>query len=483
MVKKIGILVTLFVFCQTGLAQELRLKKGVFNEIEVQTDTITERISIFLPTIFDSKGKWPLLLVIDLDGNQNRYMSLFKEVAEDKGYILAAPLGVADSLALSKNMVVAQRSINRLREVLPVHNERIYTAGFRNSGRFANLVPIFIKDVAGVVSVGASLVNIELLASKNPFYFIGIVGTSDFTYPSLLQDEQVLNKLKFPNHLLVHDGDNELPTTKYLRRALNLFELSSMAKGFIPKDSALIQSLFKEDLAENVKYQSQQEWLLADRSLRETITAFRTLKDVDSLRRVQKELRRSKLYKTQYRSRTATLFNEQLKRDEYNYYLEDDVVTYNFNNLGWWKYQMTQLNAKVNAAKKEDRKMGLRLIGYINALIDDNITLVKADKVVDEEALVLLYMLKTITAPEELVHYKNVISIAAKNLDYGTALFYAEELLKQGYKDKDAMYTIDYTHLFKITPEYNALIEKYLGEPRYKVTREEEPEPAAVIKE
>jgi len=454
---------------QFANAQDLRLKKGMITDIEIQKDSVSQMVSLYLPDSFELQGKWPLLIICDMDGKAKQSLSLFKQASENHGYLLAAPQGLSDTLSIGNNMALVQRTMIELNEILPLHKERTYTAGFNNGGRFANLIPVFINNISGVISIGSTLANTEVLTQNNPFHFIGIVGTSDFNYVRLLEEEQVLNKLKFQNNLLVYDGDSQLPKSTYLERAINLFDVSSMAKGVMAKNDSLIMQWYQNELAEINKYKASGNLMLADRSFRETITAFRPLFDVDSLRKEQRDLKRSKLYRSQKRTRTATLFNERLKRDEYDYYMEDDIITYNYKNLGWWKYQIAQLNNKIKGNDKAQQRMARRLKAYINALIDDNIILVKADEVVDEEALVLLHMMKTITQPENAANYLNVISIASKNLDYGTALFYTEELLKTGYKDKGSLYDIEHTNLFKITPEFNGLIEKYLGDPRYKV--------------
>jgi hypothetical protein len=76
-------------------------------------------------------------------------------------------------------------------------------------------------------------------------------------------------------------------------------------------------------------------------------------------------------------------------------------------------------------------------------------------------------MLKTITCPEVPQAYLNVISLAYRMGDAGTALYYLEELLRQGYNDSDALYAIPGTSLLRIQADYNRIIAKYLGTSRY----------------
>ena len=133
---------------------------------------------------------------------------------------------------------------------------------------------------------------------------------------------------------------------------------------------------------------------------------------------------------------------------------------------------MEELAKYEKSGDRFTRQMGRRLKGYLNALIADNIDLIRLQQPVDMEALNFLYMLKTITEPNAFEYYLKVISNSAKVDDYGTALFYLEELLKNGYTDADTLYSLENTALLRITPEFNDLIEKYLKDARYEIIEE-----------
>ena len=63
--------------------------------------------------------------------------------------------------------------------------------------------------------------------------------------------------------------------------------------------------------------------------------------------------------------------------------------------------------------------------------------------------------------------YLDIISLAAIDGDDNTAYFYLEELLKQGYDDYEALYSIPKTELLRIKPTYNELVESYLGKSKF----------------
>lgn len=80
-------------------------------------------------------------------------------------------------------------------------------------------------------------------------------------------------------------------------------------------------------------------------------------------------------------------------------------------------------------------------------------------------------MLKTLISPKEYHNYLNIISNSAKNEDYGTALFYVEELLKNGFSDKNKLYALKDTALLIISLEFNDLVSKYLKDARYGISQ------------
>jgi predicted esterase len=469
--KKILLLVALATAITTT-AQQLVLKKGVVMDSIIVNDSLPESFSLYLPKKFEISKSWPVIFVTDTEGNGKRALSLLAPAAEENGYILAASNDLRDSLSISKNMVISNRMFNTVITLLPIDNNRSYTAGFSSGARLASVIPIFIKNIRGVISCGSPVANTELLSTKTPFHFIGIVGNKDFNYPDMVALEKILNRLKFPNQLLVFDGGHEWPSSEYLSKAMEYFTLSAMAKGHTTLNSNIVDNTFNRQLGEVSHLMTSNKPLLADHRLNQMLRVYQAHNLADSIRATQKALKRSKNYKAHRRSQNAAFFKESFIKDDYDYYLEEDILTYNYNNLGWWAYQMEELQKYGKSTNAFEQRMAVRLKGYLNALIEDNIDLIGMDDLVDEEALNFLWMLKTITAPKEFNNYLNVISNNAKISEYGTALFYLEELLKQGFTDTDKLYSLEHTSLFRITPEFNEIVAKYLKEARYDIIEE-----------
>ncbi len=468
MKKNLAILFLATCVTQGVFSQQMVLKKGTILEALPVNDSIAETFSLYLPTSFSTDKTWPLLVVFDLDGKEIQALSMFVHAAEEEGYVLAAPQ-VRDTASLADNMVKTTQTVQKVMDLLPIQKSRIYTAGAGSGGRYANLVPILSKDVSGAISIGASITNTELLSIRRPFHFIGIVNKKDYNYPGLLSVKKILDRYRFPNQVLIHSGDKLWPDPDYLKRSLRLFTLAAMRKQLVARDSSYIEGAYNSDVTHAGRLKNSLKLLMAEQYLGEMMGVYGAYKNLDSLRMVQRDIRRNKMYRSMKRSESAAFLKESLLKEDYLYYMEEDLLAYNFNNLGWWNFQRTEINKFIEGSNKAEKDMGHRLLGYINALAEDNIDIVQSEDLIDEDALAFLFMLKTILEPDNFDFYMKIISLSSKNEDFGTALFYLEEAFKRGFNDKEILYGLEHTALLRINPKFNKLVSEYLQDARYNI--------------
>ncbi len=475
------LLFTLIAFCDLFLlqGQDLIIKKGVIQDSIRINDTIPETFAVYLPASYEPVGTWPVIFAMDMQGRGKQVIHMFREVAEKEGYIVAASNSIQDSLSIVQNTLIASRMFNTVYSLFPIHKQRTYTAGFGNGAKFASIIPSIIRPVEGVISIGSGIPYKELIDPKKPFQFVGIVGRSDFNFNDLSDEQSMSSTVKkfmdkriLNNYLLVFNGGSEWPDSSYLQRAVEILTLKSMNKNNIPKDSTFISSIYNRDFSTLNNFVTANDYLGAMYLGDEMLTKFKGLLNLDELKKRVKLISKVKEYSIQNRKQKRIFQKEYFIRYDFDYNLNDDVLTLNYNNLGWWNYQMGEIRKYSNSADPLEKEMGMRLMGFINALIEDNINLELAQNPVNEEALSYLWMVKTITAPKEFDSYLKIISDSAKYEDFGTALFYLEELLKNGYKDKSALYSLEHTALLRITPEYNKIIDKYLKDARYEIIEE-----------
>ena len=448
-------------------AQQLVLRKGVVLDSLPVQDSVASELKLYLPRNFETNRTWPLIFICTENGKAIQTLRFMTEAAEDNGYILATSEAIQDTIPLTEKVLRINSGLEKLKEYLPVDLNRIYTAGYDLSGQLAVLIPSLIRPVRGVLAIGSNVPSLELIKDRGSYQFVGIMGRSDYLYPYLRSIEEDLDQKKISNHVLYHTGGHEWPESKYLGYGMQFLTLMAMKDSNAPRDSAFIRSRYGEFLDYLVDLESRGEFLLAMDQIEEGLSLYEGLANTDLLKDKRRDLRKNSTYKGQKREWEQVRLQEIILTEDYTFYLQEDVSSFNLNNLGWWNYQMGKIIKFKDSSRKEEKLMGQRLEGYLNALIADYINAYGNGPDPDEDALIFLFMLKTITAPMEYENYLKVISYTAKYGDFGTANFYLEELLKKGYRDADQLYDLPHTGLLRISPEFNKLIAQYLGQARY----------------
>lgn len=448
-------------------AQQLVLRKGVVLDSLPVQDSVASELKLYLPRNFETNRTWPLIFICTENGKAIQTLRFMTEAAEDNGYILATSEAIQDTIPLTEKVLRINSGLEKLKEYLPVDLNRIYTAGYDLSGQLAVLIPSLIRPVRGVLAIGSNVPSLELIKDRGSYEFVGIMGRSDYLYPYLRSIEEDLDQKKISNHVLYHTGGHEWPESKYLGYGMQFLTLMAMKDSNASRDSAFIRSRYGEFLDYLVDLESRGEFLLAMDQIEEGLSLYEGLANTDLLKDKRRDLRKNSTYKGQKREWEQVRLQEIILTEDYTFYLQEDVSSFNLNNLGWWNYQMGKIIKFKDSSRKEEKLMGQRLEGYLNALIADYINAYGNGPDPDEDALIFLFMLKTITAPMEYENYLKVISYTAKYGDFGTANFYLEELLKKGYRDADQLYNLPHTGLLRISPEFNKLIAQYLGQARY----------------
>lgn len=450
-------------------AQGLALKKGIVMDSLPVNDSIARQIMLYLPQDFDTGQKWPVLFLCDAEGDRNKKLRYLKAAADKNGYIIASSGALRDSLSLTDKILTISKTFDELKDLLPLDLDRVYTIGYDTGGQLATIVPSMLRGVNGVLSVASSPGNLDLINPKEPFDYVGVMGRGDYQYIYQLQSEAALDLLKIANYTLYHPEGHQWPDLMYLDLGMQMLTLMGIKRAAIPRDDMVIQSAYTDYQNAILELEQSGQWILAYHYSEQGESLFKALRDTDWFKDRRKSIRKSKLYKNQKREWDAVRVNELMLAGDYMFYLEEDVLSFNLDNLGWWNYQMGKITKYKESDKREEQLLGERLDGYLNALVEEYLELSAQEPNPDYDGLILLNMLKTITAPEDYEHYLQVISLTAKYNDFGTSNYYLEALLKKGYTDADNLYNLPHTGLLRISPEYNALIAQYLGEARYAI--------------
>lgn len=458
--------IVFFLFLSLQMAaQEQSLRKGVVIDSLKVSDTLDESFSLYLPMAFKGQEPWPVLFLFDEKGRGKTVAQLYKSAAEEQGYILASSNNISSENPLVKNVEVAARLLGAVSEMLPIDYNQISTAGSMDGAKVATSVPLLFDNIHGVIAVGNQWINFDVLDRKKDFSFIGVVGDEQYTANGMNFTANQLSRLKFPSLVYTYEGNEDWPNPEIISAAVGSLTLNAMKQKLRPMDPQLVDQLYSEDLSRVNKLISLQKLIAANHLLDIMQEKYDGLRSTSEVKNRQDQLQRSRNYVQQHYEYQKTLEKEVRLIDDFIYYMDQDLRTANFENLGWWNYQKNQLDSLAQKGGPEG-KLANRLEGFILELAQINEQQLEKNHAPLEPRL-LVNMLQTIFDPTDFDSYKEVISLSAMDNDFGTALFYLEEMLKHGFKNKDELYNIEGTLGLKLTRDYNWLIEKFLGAARF----------------
>ena len=469
MMKRIPILILLFTFIfQFGNAQEIELPLGKIVDSIPTADTTASNFAIYLPQNFNQKEQWPVIFVFDHEGRGRATTQLFRTVAEEQSYIIASSNLNLKQDSLKNNLDKVAPFINQVDGMLSIDRKQVYVAGLSAGGQLATALPFLYNNVSGVLAVENAWINTEYLNINNKFMFSALACDSNNSMFVLEEIENYLDSKNFPTEINYYtcEEDVEWPDVDVIRNAVAGFTLNAMKEGKRTKDLNLVKSLFDAEV----------EYAEVLRRTRNYYQAFEKLKQIEDkyedfdidvdLRDQIRNIRRNKAFKEQRRDYRNVAASEEAKQEEYIYYMETDVVTSNFENVGWWAAQVEDLKKNEEKFSGPKQKMASRLQGFL-----DNLSKNYYDGYVNSQATprskVFVSVLRTIFDKEDPEAYLNIIKIAGHDGDHETALLYLEDLLKTGFDDMEALYDIEGILDLKLSKTYNEKIREYLGEAKY----------------
>ncbi|TPN84662.1 hypothetical protein [Aquimarina algicola] len=441
------------------------LKKGTVID-SLSIPDFDNKYSIYLPKDFDKQKTWPILMGFNSQKNTVETTKLFQEAAEEHGYILAVT-DFENNKNIKDQVKYVSSFMKHMISLFPVQQGRICIFGNDIDSRLVSLIPALYSDqIFGVIAIGDSYFYNQSIKIKRNFSYIGVVSTDNYRYKDFFKNKQYLKSKAVPADIFVQEGETQFPNKRLLNKALSQFTMQSMLKGRIPKDSIWVRSMFDRDLKQVDEYLKNGQYLFAYNEVKRIRISYSMFFDTKFLKDKQKEIRKMPSYKREKRIWLKYSNQESALRNTYLFSLEEDINTVSFENLGWWQYQVSELDTLLKNNQKSARHAAKRVKDYLRYIVDEykNVLL---DNPKALEVNMLLNILSTIIDKDDFDSYKRIISLSAQDRDFKTALFYLEELLKKGYKDLDALYAIDGTLTLRISKEYNKVIQDYLGTSKF----------------
>jgi len=446
-------------------AQHLTLKKGIVTDSLIVANASNETFTVYLPTSYTTEKTWPIIVIFDSEGRGKIVTQLFKKIGEEQAYIIAASNNVSKDLDLLKNVEIGDRLIETVQAYFSIDKNAIYTTGSNAGAEAAMAVSAIRTDIKGVMAIGDFWINSEFLKKDKGYAFVGMIDYKDPDYYRLSDISNYISKIGYPSRIYSFTSAKEYPSADLIYSGISEFTLQRLKSDSTVNGNSA-QKLFEHDLriAENLR--RKLSFYEAYEFLDLMSQKFPVEGSQDIIREMQKEIKKNKIYRSQRRNFAKAITTENIKKSEFSYYLADDLAQINFENLGYWNQQIKELEENKSSENIAEARMGYRLQGYLQNMAQ--LSLVQFEEQGSSiDLLVFTAVLQTIFDKENPKGYFKIISLSASDGDYETALLYLEDLLKTGYDNLDALYTIPGTLDLKLSPEYNKVIKKYLGRSKF----------------
>jgi len=416
-----------------------------------------ESYALFLPSNYSADKKWPILYAFDPGARGKIPVSLFKDAAEQYGYIVVGSNN-------SRNSEPAGAIINNL--LLDTHarfsidERRVYATGFSGGARLACLLGSRSGgSVAGVIACSGGFPAGITPTQSTPFVLFGTAGTEDFNFQEMKQLNRTLDSMGIANTLAIFEGDHAWPPQELAVKALEWMEIQAMKAGRREKDDVLIDRLLPRKVESARASQAAGKIYDAYVAYQSLVVEFRGLRDVTEYEQTATGLRNSKAVKE------AIKYEEGQKNKERQLTEQFVVLVGKLNDpndpfSAAANYQLAIANLKRDAEAKIDsgnRRVSRRVLQQLLVAFYEQAT--------------LLYQQKNYSAMAGKLELAREIRPEAPGLLYNLAVAYAlsgrkrkaldtlEKAVASGFTDLAKMKADDDLTTLRDEPDFKRIVQ------------------------
>src|SRR5690606_33147507 len=386
--------------------------------------------------------------------------------ANRNGYVIAAS-NVVKNGNYQENLLRSRSFYTAVLDQYPIDKNAIYLAGFSGGARLATSIAVMSSQIKGVITCGASFSNLPAyIPDKNKFFYIGMVGDQDFNFNEMQNAMGYLEQKKFDADLLVFSGGHKWAPSNYIDKAVRLLTIKSINKNIRHADQTRINDYFEMELAFSQELIAENLVYRAYEDMNVNKSNYRFYIDKDSLRSLEKAIRKNKNYRKQRNTWNEVRRIENYKYLDYLNYLPQDVTSADLESLGFWENEIDSIkNFYSTSSVRAKENLGKRLLSFLNIAAKELANSYNETDHLDN--LLYIAILQTLVDEKNYNAYLNVLRYTVNKSEYGMALYYLEKMLKNGFKDTQLLDDQKGIALLRIQPEYNELLESYGLDTRY----------------
>ncbi len=449
----------IFLFISSfAVAQSTPIKGVVIPQVTF--DNESNDYSLFLPANYMDTATYPVVVIYDELGRGASAVQQFSIGAGLTESIVASPnYRLNDTLSVAIDQ--SKEFIEKLSQAYAVNKDKIILSGYGRDGLVVTAQAQGDKSIYGVIGIGNAFLDKKSMRSNENLKIALLSPDEGSQYYKLRSYSRNYGLRK--NLVSYHTYDGvDWPSAGYTAEALTAILIDETTS------DEKLQSYYNSDLAFGKTMYRKQEGLEAYDFVSTLKDKYKKRLDIDEQKELLKNIKRLKNYRSNRDLYTIYSYGEDLMAEEFQYNIREDMNNSYFNNLGWWSYQMDELDMQIDSTDNAiiKRKSAMRLKRFVQSEVELQYKILQR-KDAKIEQLLFANVLRSLVNPNNQDAFIQSISLSAREGDVNATLFYLEELLKTGYTDYEALYKIPYTTAARISNEWNEIIKAYLGKSKY----------------
>jgi len=371
-VKLFSIIILLnFLFSALVSSQNsVGFRKGVVIDSVVCRSNARQTYALYLPSQYRPDTAWPIIYAFDPVARGALPVQLLVKAAEKYGYIVVGSNNSRNG-PFQQQFDAANALSTDTNVRFKIDQKRMYTLGFSGGGRLASTIAVLTSRIAGVIACGASFSYDYFPPLEKNFVYLGLIGTGDMNYTEMHATARKLDRLNYPNKILIFDGGHQWPSEELFMEAVEWLELQAMQRGHKPRDPKWVEDLFTKALTNAKQFEGSEQLFEAYKAYSAILTDFTDLQDLQEVQNKVARLQDSKPVKA------ALKTEKQLELRELKYlkkffaaFQALDVEAYtrtgDLEEHAWWEKEVRALNEKSEKAKTtEEKRMLSRIIDWL----------------------------------------------------------------------------------------------------------------------
>lgn len=339
--------------------------KVIDNTSTLEDQNIT--YSVYLPKAYTGDTAYPAILCFDPQGSGNLPVAMYKDLAEQYGYIIVGSDNSKNGLDGNSAMGVITSMVKEVKKRFSVDTTRLYTMGFSGGARIAVMAAFNPGGIRSVTGSGAGFPN---TGSAFPYHFdyLGMAGTSDFNMHEMIMLDKYLDQAQNHHGLILFEGKHGWPPVDVMEKSFIWNDFCAMRNKRTGKDTRKISSFRTEQDSLINRLKEEGDVLTLRRELRNAISFLDQLEDVEGYRKELSDLENSAAY-----GKAMDAFRKMQERE----LAEQQKIQQNFfrKDTAWWNQQLSAWDQTISQGKDNDQVlMTRRLQGYLSLVCYMNYT-------------------------------------------------------------------------------------------------------------